>query len=181
MAQKSVLRYIILGLLAQQDLAGCDIKKMFEGELGDFWHSNHSQIYPELRKMETYGLIEYHTVLVGKKLEKKVYTLTAAGEELVSDWLHKPLNPLLPTRDEFTMKLFLLNDRESPLVRKLFREEIARHEEKCLYLQNRWQLLFHNEAEQAQHYGHACILKHAIEREQDRLKWLKTEYASLTQ
>jgi DNA-binding PadR family transcriptional regulator len=72
MAQKSVLRYIILGLLAQQDLAGCDIKKMFEGELGDFWHSNHSQIYPELRKMETDGLIEYHTVLVGKKQEKKV-------------------------------------------------------------------------------------------------------------
>ena len=181
MSQKNILRYIILGLLAQQDLAGYDIKKLFEGELGDFWYSNHSQIYPELRKMEQDGLIEFHTVLVGKKLEKKVYTLTAAGEEAVSDWLHEPLKPLVPTRDEFTMKLYLINDKESPLVRKLFKEEIARHEEKCLYLKKRWQLLFTSEAEQKKHYGHACILKHAIEREQNRLSWLKEEYASLPQ
>ena len=51
MAQKNILKYIILGLLAQQELAGYDIKKLFEGELGDFWYSNHSQIYPELQRM----------------------------------------------------------------------------------------------------------------------------------
>lgn len=180
MAQKNVLRYIILGLLAQQDLAGYDIKKLFEGELGDFWYSNHSQIYPELRKMEDDGLIECHTVRVGKKLEKKLYTLTAAGEETMSDWMHEPLSPLVPTRDEFTMKLYLLNDQNSPLVRKLFREEIARHEEKYLYLKSRWQQLFANKAAQAHHYGHACILKHAVEREHQRLQWLKEEYANLS-
>ena len=45
MAQKNVLKYIILGMLAHRELAGYDIKKLFEEELGDFWYSNHSQIY----------------------------------------------------------------------------------------------------------------------------------------
>ena len=42
MAQKNILKYILLGLLSHQQLAGYDIKKLFEGELGDFWYSNHS-------------------------------------------------------------------------------------------------------------------------------------------
>ena len=56
MAQKNTLRYVILGLLSKEPMAGYDIKKAFEGEIGDFWYSNHSQIYPELNRMEQEGL-----------------------------------------------------------------------------------------------------------------------------
>lgn len=52
MTKENILQYILLGLLAKQDLTGYDIKKLFEQEVGDFWFARHSQVYPELRKME---------------------------------------------------------------------------------------------------------------------------------
>ena len=52
MTKENTLQYILLGLLAKQDLTGYDIKKLFEQEVGDFWFARHSQVYPELRKME---------------------------------------------------------------------------------------------------------------------------------
>ena len=136
MAQKNVLKYIILGLLAHRELAGYDIKKLFEEELGDFWYSNHSQIYPELRHMEDDGLISSRTELVGKRLEKKFYQITKSGQQLLSAWMHEPLSQPVPTRDDFTMKLYLLDSAADPLTRQLFQEEIARHEEKYQYLKS---------------------------------------------
>lgn len=81
MAQKNILKYIILGLLNHKELAGYDLKKLFEGEVGDFWSSNHSQIYPELRRMEEKGLITSHSETVGTKLEKKYYHITRPGRK----------------------------------------------------------------------------------------------------
>ena len=179
MAQKNVLKYIILGLLNREELAGYDIKKLFEEELGDFWYSNHSQIYPELRRMEEDGLISSRTELVGKKLEKKFYQITKDGQKLLSAWMEEPLSPPVPTRDEFTMKLYLIDSADNPLVSRLFQEEIARHEEKYQYLQARWQLLFADEKEQQKHFGHRCILQQAILREKQRLEWLHQELENM--
>lgn len=179
MAQKNILRYILLGLLSHKKLAGYDIKKLFEGELGDFWYSNHSQIYPELRRMESSGLISASTETVGTKLEKTYYEITAAGTFMLDEWMHEPLSALVPSRDEFTMKLYLINDASDPLVRELFQEEITRHQEKYQYLQLRWQELFANPDSRQQHYGHALILDQAIQREKQRLDWLQHEYSLL--
>ena len=52
MAKGNNLQYVLLGLLAKQDLTGYDIKKLFAQEVGDFWCARHSQVYPELRKLE---------------------------------------------------------------------------------------------------------------------------------
>ncbi|MBP8598115.1 MAG: hypothetical protein KBI24_02565 [Selenomonas sp.] len=86
---------------------------------------------------------------------------------------------LVPSRDEFTMKLYLINDAHDPLVRKLFHEEIERHQEKHQYLKLRWQQLFQSDEYRRQHYGHALILEQAIQREQQRLNWLRHEYENL--
>ena len=80
--------------------------------------------------MEEYGLISSRTELVGKKLEKKFYQITKDGQKLLSAWMAEPLNPPVPTRYEFTMKLYLIDSADNPLVARLFQEEIARHKEK---------------------------------------------------
>lgn len=180
MAQRNVLKYIILGLLIHEDRTGYDIKKLFEGELGDFWYANHSQIYPELRKLENKGLITSHMETVGTKLEKKYYHLTEAGKEVLKEWMEEPLGSIMPSRSEFTMKIYLLRDASDPLAKTLFANEIARHETKYQYLQSRWQELFAGkEDKQAEQYGHALILKRALTREHDYLEWLKKEYEKL--
>ena len=75
------------------------------------------------------------------------------------------------------MKLYLLNDAKNPLVKQIFAQEIARHEEKLQYLESRWETLFTAEEEQAKHYGHSLILRQAINREKQRLQWLREEQA----
>lgn len=180
MAQKNILRYIILGLLAQEKRTGYDIKKLFEGELGDFWYANHSQIYPELKHMEQDGYIQSHSQMVGAKLEKKYYELTAKGKETLGKWMNEPLGSIMPSRNEFTMKIYLLHDASNPLAKTLFANEIARHKTKLDYLQERWQELFEgNEKAQQGQYGHALILRRAIARERGYLKWLRQEYRKL--
>lgn len=173
MSQKNKLQYIILGLLARQDLTGYDIKKLFEGEVGDFWRSNHSQVYPELRKMAGKGLITAYTATVGTKMEKTYYKIAPPGKDLLTAWMHEPLGDLVPSRDDFTMKLYLIDDPRDPLIAQLFAEEIARHTVKLAYLEQRWQELFASSEKQQQHYGHALILTLARNREHDYLTWLK--------
>ena len=172
MAQKNTLRYVILGLLSKAPMAGYDIKKAFEGEIGDFWYSNHSQIYPELSRMEQDHLIIGHEELVGSKLTKKKYTITDAGQGVFHQWLSESLKALPPTRDEFAMKVYFMDSAEDPRLMTLFREEILRHEEKLDYLQSRWQALFADKGTKAAHFGHALILERAIRREKDLLAWL---------
>ncbi|WP_288274648.1 PadR family transcriptional regulator [uncultured Acidaminococcus sp.] len=108
MTKEDTLQYILLGLLAKRDLTGYDMKKLFGQEVRDFWYARHSQVYPELRKLEESGLITSYTSTVGTKLQKKYYRLAATGRQKLRDWLAQPLGDMMPTRDEFTMKLYLM-------------------------------------------------------------------------
>ena len=56
------LKYAILGLVNRKPMTGYDIKKAFEDRaLTSFWHAEHSQIYPELKKLVNEGMIRYDT------------------------------------------------------------------------------------------------------------------------
>lgn len=164
MAKKNVLKYVLLGLLNQRELAGYDIKKLFDCEIGDFWHSKHSQIYPELKRLEEEGYITSHTKIVGQKLEKRFYAITESGHTLLHHWLAVPLEPLQPTRDEFTLKLYLINDKHHPHLRQMFEQEILLHEAKFNYLRERRNLLFASSEKQKREFGHYLILSHAVMR-----------------
>lgn len=176
MAQKNTLRYVILGLLSKEPMSGYDIKKAFEGEIGDFWYSNHSQIYPELNRMEQDGLIIGEEEIVGSKLTKKKYSITDSGQHMFEEWLAESLSSLPPTRDEFAMKVYFMDSPNHSLLKTLFNEEIQRHEEKLEYLQSRWKIVFGGSDSKDRHFGHALILERAIRREKDQLEWLREAF-----
>ena len=54
----------LLGLLARSPPTGYDLAKRMERPVGYFWTANHSQIYPELSRLEEAGLVD-HTVIEG--------------------------------------------------------------------------------------------------------------------
>ena len=124
MAQKNTLQYILLGLLAQNDMAGYDIKKLFDTEISDFWHANHSQIYPELRRLEAEGYIEATTEIVGEKLEKHRYHITEKGYPLLNQWMGDSLGKIPPSKDEFPIKAYLISDATDPMMTALIDEEV---------------------------------------------------------
>ena len=171
MTKEDTLQYILLGLLAKRDLTGYDMKKLFEQEVRDFWYARHSQVYLELRKLEESGLITSYTSTVGTKLQKKHYRLAAAGQQKLRDWLAQPLGAIMPTRDEVTMKLYLICSQKDPQLRQLLQDDIRRHEERLAHLQLRWKLLFPTQKAREKDYGHALILQEAIQREIRKLEW----------
>lgn len=177
MAQKNILQYILLGLISQKDMAGYDIKKLFNTELSDFWHANHSQIYPELRRLEAEEYIEAKTEIVGEKLEKHFYHITQQGLSMLHQWMKEPLSDVPPSKDEFPLKAYLIDDATNPTLSDLINEEIARHEVKLLYLKDRMTTISTTEA--SNHYGHMLILRRAIHRENSYLSWLLEEKKSL--
>ncbi|MBU3201782.1 PadR family transcriptional regulator (plasmid) [Clostridium estertheticum] len=176
MAKKNILKYIILGLLEKQELTGYDIKKIFEDEIGEFWKSNHSQIYPELRKLEEQKLISFRVEIVGSKLEKKYYTLMDDGKAKLNEWIFVPTPELLATKDEFILKLYFIDDKKDGKLEKMFEEQIMLHQEKLEHLKFRMQTIFASQKEKELNYGHYLILNHAINREKGYLLWLTDQY-----
>ena len=65
------LKYAILGLLNQKSMSGYELSAEFESALNEFWSANHSQIYPELKKLTQEGMITYEVAISGHVLQKK--------------------------------------------------------------------------------------------------------------
>lgn len=124
------LRYALLGLLTDHPASGYELTKHFENSLQRWaWHARHSQIYPELGKLATDGLIE--TYDEGAR-GRRTYAITDAGLAELREWLlDPPAKPLV--RNEGMLRMFLLSalepaDRREVLVR-YEKEAIAAGEE----------------------------------------------------
>ena len=98
------LRFAILGSLSTAPASGYDLARQFDMGLGWFWSANHSQIYPELRRLEAEGLIEGAVTTVGEKLEKRVYAITEAGRHDLVSWVTGPPQ-YRPNRDPERIQL----------------------------------------------------------------------------
>ncbi|MFT8317338.1 MAG: PadR family transcriptional regulator [Sporolactobacillus sp.] len=179
MARKNLLKYILLGLLSKKERTGYDLEKIFEEEIGEFWQANHSQIYPELRKLEEGCLVCSRIEIVGSKLEKKYYSLTANGAAELEAWIRSSTPELAATKDEFILKLYFVRHRHQASLQKMFEEQIDLHAGKTEHLKQRNKLVFPTEKERNENYGHYLILDHAIAREENYLLWLRTQYDQL--
>lgn len=172
MARKNTLRYILLGLLSKKQMTGYELNQSFKNEIGEFWQAKHSQIYPELAKMEEQGIIQHQVEITGEKLEKKVYELTEEGKEQLAEWIHTPTNELPGNRDEFVLKLYFVKDVNDPALVEIIQQQRDLHEEKRLHLLERKKTIFPTEKEKHENYGHYLILAHAINRETEYASWL---------
>ncbi|MFJ3901937.1 PadR family transcriptional regulator [Streptomyces sp. NPDC090025] len=89
--------WAVLGLLSfGRELSGYDLKKWSDQSLGFFyWSPSFSQIYGELKRLETAGYASSRLVApeTGSR-DKRVYRITDAGLAAVRDWAATaPLDP----------------------------------------------------------------------------------------
>jgi DNA-binding PadR family transcriptional regulator len=97
------LRYAVLGLLARHPSTGYELTQMFDRSLRTSWHAGHSQIYPELAKLEAADLVE----VVGRGARRsKTYGIRAAGRAELRRWLVEA-EPDRSQRSESGLRLFL--------------------------------------------------------------------------
>jgi DNA-binding PadR family transcriptional regulator len=93
----------MLALLTAEPMTGYDIAQHFDEAVAQLWAAPHSQIYPELRKMEDEGLVWAEEVPRGERATKRVYTLTPEGREELARWLVE-LEPYPPERNVHRLK-----------------------------------------------------------------------------
>jgi DNA-binding PadR family transcriptional regulator len=80
------LRESLLCLLTARPMTGYDLAKQFDVSVGHLWQAPHSQIYPELRRLEEDGLVQATDVPRGRAV-KRAYSITDAGRAEVARWV----------------------------------------------------------------------------------------------
>jgi DNA-binding PadR family transcriptional regulator len=99
------LSHALLAALQEISCSGYDLAKRFDGSVGFFWSASHQQIYRELTKLEEQAYIESVVVHQTNRPDKKVYQLTAAGQDFLRDWIETP-STVPAIKDELLVKLF---------------------------------------------------------------------------
>jgi DNA-binding PadR family transcriptional regulator len=103
------VRYAILGLISQKPRHGYETRVAFESLVGgdENWEVKPSQIYTTLDRLEEAGLVERSSDLgEGEEPSRRVYQITAQGEEALQEWFASPV-PADHQRDEFFIKLMI--------------------------------------------------------------------------
>lgn len=108
MEQASNLSHLggaVLGLLARKERTGYELARAMERPVGYFWTAGHTQIYPELARLEAAGLVRHRDVAGRGPRQSKRYACTSAGLRALREWVGADLDPQ-PVRDLETLRLW---------------------------------------------------------------------------
>ncbi|MGW3007252.1 PadR family transcriptional regulator [Streptomyces sp. NPDC001219] len=98
------LRHAVLGLLAESPASGYDLMKLFNASLASVWPATQSQVYGELTKLTTAGLVE---VAAHGPRGRKEYAITGDGLAELRHWL-TDVEPSGPQRHDGLLRVFFL-------------------------------------------------------------------------
>jgi len=98
------LRHAVLGLLAESPASGYDLMKLFNASLASVWPATQSQVYGELTKLTTAGLVE---VAAHGPRGRKEYAITGDGLAELRHWLTE-VEPSGPQRHDGLLRVFFL-------------------------------------------------------------------------
>ena len=113
---KKKTRYVLLGLLQEEDLSGYELKQIIDKRMRFFWQESYGQIYPELKALLTEGMIEERQEESETKREKVRYHITDKGKCEIHTWLFED-NEKDTTRSEFLLKLYVSQNKDWDIMR----------------------------------------------------------------
>ncbi|PJN41608.1 PadR family transcriptional regulator [Streptomyces sp. CB02959] len=98
------LRHAVLGLLSESPASGYDLMKLFNASLTSVWPATQSQVYGELNKLTTAGLVE---VSAHGPRGRKEYVITDDGLAELRHWL-TDVAPSGQQRHDGLLRVFFL-------------------------------------------------------------------------
>jgi DNA-binding PadR family transcriptional regulator len=112
-------RYVILGLLQEENLSGYELKKIIDIRMTFFWQESYGQIYPELARMKEEGLIELAGTAAADKAkrEKVKYRIAPEGVKALGHWMEAE-NEKDTIRSEFLLKMYFSTNQKISKMRK---------------------------------------------------------------
>jgi DNA-binding PadR family transcriptional regulator len=86
----SSLGYALLAAIAREPVTGYGLVQLLRDPIGFFWETQHSQIYPELSRLEGEGLISCQAEPGPGPRPKRVYAITDGGRDELRAWIARP-------------------------------------------------------------------------------------------
>jgi DNA-binding PadR family transcriptional regulator len=113
--------YMVMAMVRDGIDTGYRIKQFLEHAASFFWSVSYGQIYPELRRLESAGLITGRDLTTSGR-RRREYSLTEAGARELGRWLTEPAEPAIWLRNEGMLRLMLVDWEDAELARKNLRE-----------------------------------------------------------
>lgn len=164
-------RYIILGMLSIKPQTGYDIAKAIKMSTGYFWNESEGQIYPELARCVVDGLATCEEINPdGNGRQKKIYSITPAGLELLRGWLKlAPQKTLI--RNELLLKLFFSENIDLGASIEHLAEFVRKAEGQLKLLQDTYAEVFEDIGSFRHSKFWLLTLEYGIELTQAQLDW----------
>jgi DNA-binding PadR family transcriptional regulator len=176
--------YVLLGLLTVREMSGYDLKLLADRSIKHFyWSPTKSQIYSELRRLESHALVTMREIIQEHRPDKRLYSITPAGREAVQQWLESADIKPDTYKSLFLLKVFLGHLLSQDTLLSLFQERRKQVEGEL----HRWEQQQHDLEAKVQASATAeetftlLTLQNGIGRLRAELAWMQTTLAKLQQ
>ena len=175
--------YIILGMLTYRELSGYDIKQLLEKSIRHFYTiPAKSQIYTELRRLESLGYATVNEIPQTRRPDKWLYHITPKGRKEMQRWLAATTVPPDVYKSPLLLKLFFghLVPREALVAmitarQRQLQQDLTRCEEQEAGLQDR----IHGSREEENRLFSLLVQQHATAQVRADLAWTAMALAQL--
>lgn len=175
MVSAMALQDAILAALSNGESSGYDMAKAFDVTVSNFWTASPQQLYRELDKMETAGLIEAQVVQQVKRPNKRLFSLTDRGREELRKFTVRAPKPTA-IRDELLVQVEAMNLGDAAAIAANVQDKLAASESKLQRYERSQSNLLEGRSEQtflseADHLGPYLTLARGITFEQENIRW----------
>ena len=109
--------YAILGLISFGEMSGYDLKRFADRSIHYFfWSPAVSQMYSELRRLKSMGLVTERRVEQQTRPDKRLYKITPCGRKELQRWLDYPDVNQDVRKSTLLLKLFFGRDTSHQVV-----------------------------------------------------------------
>ncbi|KZB79311.1 PadR family transcriptional regulator [Amycolatopsis regifaucium] len=179
------LRNAILAMLLEGESSGYDLAKSFKASVANFWTATPQQLYRELDKMESQGLVAARVVEQGRRPNKRLFSLTDAGAAELADFTTRAPKPTA-IRDELLVQIQAVEAGDDEAIRRAVVDRMATAETKLNRFERLRERLLGDATEPdflatAPRVGPYLTLARGISFEQGNIRWCEQVLAVLDQ
>ncbi|HTX78640.1 MAG TPA: PadR family transcriptional regulator [Longilinea sp.] len=131
-----MLKYAILGFLNYSPMTGYEIKQRIDRSTTHFWHAELSQIYVTLKALEESGEVVSEVKKQSARPDKRVFQITAMGQEDFQQWLTSPQAELSPKKELLVLKMFFAARMDKDQALAQLQLALDLHQKQLAYYRN---------------------------------------------
>lgn len=161
------LRSVLLALLSKEPNTGYRLGRLLQKQLNHLWDARLQQIYGELGKLKTEGLVAVESIDLPNRPAKKVYSLTPAGQDALDEWLVQRPAPVA-CKDDLLVKLYCLERIPNDVIIRRLEERHQDYESEVRELRRK---LAQTPRTDPAQLGHLLTLEAALSRAQGQASW----------